>query len=147
MKKLIPMLLGLLGTLPLQAQDDLLSPERLPARIPDYLYCEIVCSHLPVTGGNSVIFDVGQKIGYWRYEILNDAEGRAYLFNSGIQALNYMTSRGWEFVQAYTSGEKHNKTHFLLRIASDELPEEAVRDMLALPRSKKREAAQKEEEE
>ena len=145
MKRLIIILFGLLGILPMQAQNPTLSPDRQPADTPAWLYCEIVCFHLPVTGGGNVIFDFGQKTAFWRYEVLTDAEGRAYQFESGIQALNYMTGRGWEFVQAYTSGEENTQTHFLLRIAPDKLPEEAVQSALALPRSKKGGAAWKEE--
>ncbi len=145
MKKLIPLFCGLLGIIPLQAQNAVLVPDRMPADMPAWLYCEIICSHMPVTNGNNVIFDFGQKTSFWRYEMLTDAEGRAYQFESGMQALNYMTCRGWEFVQAYTSGEENKQTHFLLRIAPDKLPEEAVRSALALPRSKKGGAAWKEE--
>ena len=149
MKTLLPTFLLLLSLVALpthaQAPSEDFSPAQQPAAVPNWLYCEIICFHLPVTGGRNVIFDFGQKTAFWRYEVLTDSEERAYQFESGIQALNYMTGRGWEFVQAYTSGEKNTQTHFLLRIATDKLPEEAVQSALTLPRSKKGGAAWKEE--
>ncbi|MDE7304962.1 MAG: hypothetical protein K2N04_03500 [Alistipes sp.] len=81
----------------------------------------------------SVIFDFGQETDYWRYNMLTDSEGRDLVFNSGIQALNYMVGRGWEFVQAYSSGEKDSYVHMLLRIATSKLPKEALAAALAAP--------------
>lgn len=64
-----------------------------------------------------MLFDFGQKTEVLKYNYLTDAAGNRLLFNSGIEALNYMVCRGWELVQAYTSGEENSLTHYLLRIA------------------------------
>lgn len=135
--------------LPVQAQQAAAdcAPENSPAETPRYLYCEIICNHLPLPRGTSVIFDFGQETDYWRYNMLTDSEGRDLVFNSGIQALNYMTARGWEFVQAWSSDEENQKTHMLLRIPASELPEETVAAALAAPRSSRNRAASKEKEE
>ncbi len=121
--------------LPVQAQQAAAdcTPENSPAEAPRYLYCEIICNHLPRPRGTSVIFDFGQETDYWRYNMLTDSEGRDLIFNSGIQALNYMVGRGWEFVQSYSSGEKDSYVHMLLRIATSKLPEEALAEALATP--------------
>ncbi len=121
--------------LPVQAQQAAAdcAPENSPAEAPRYLYCEIICNARPQPWGVSVIFDFGQETDYWRYNMLTDSEGRDLVFNSGIQALNYMTARGWEFVQSYSSGEKDNYVHMLLRIATSKLPEEALAKALAAP--------------
>ncbi len=111
------------------------NPGELPAAVPEYLYCRIISSHLPQPWGDTVFFDFGQETGYWRFNMLTDSEGGELVFNSGIQALNYMTARGWEFVQAYTSGEKNEYVHMLLRIAAAELPAPALSEALAEPRS------------
>lgn len=123
--------------LPMQAQEPARAfcPAELPAAVPEYLYCRIISSHLPRPWGDTVYFDFGQETGYWKYNMLTDSEGCELVFNSGIQALNYMTTRGWEFVQAYTSGEKNEYVHMLLRIAAAELPAPALSEALAEPRS------------
>lgn len=48
-----------------------------------------------------------------------------------------MVSRGWEFVQAYVSGNEHQTTHFLLRRASSCLSDTEKRLLLAEPRTHK----------
>lgn len=139
MKNRFPLFLLLLCSFALpthaQAPSDEFNPAQQPAAVPEYLYCEIIYHHLPNPWGAPVAFDFGQATDYWRYNVLTDGEGNDLLFNSGIQALNYMTGRGWEFVQAYTSGEKNECIHALLRIATDKLPETALATALAEPRT------------
>lgn len=127
-------LLLVCSVMPTQAQQPACLPEKSPAEAPRYLYCEIICNARPQPWGTSVIFDFGQETDYWRYNMLTDSEGNDLLFNSGIQALNYMTGRGWEFVQAYASGENNRDIHMLLRIAACKLPEEVLSHALAVPR-------------
>lgn len=90
--------------------------------LPD-AYCEIICSHLPSYKGDGVLFDFGQKTEAMSYNWLKDAKGRKLIFNSSIEALNYMVRQGWEFVQAYTSGEGNSTTHYLLRTPTSRLTE------------------------
>ena len=88
--------------------------------------------HLPTHRNNGVLFDFGQKTEVLKYNYLTDAAGNRLLFNSGIEALNYMVCRGWELVQAYTSGEENSLTHYLLRIAPARLTAEQ-RTALLIP--------------
>lgn len=88
--------------------------DTVPA-LPPYVYCEIIASNLPWHGSRGVLFDFGQETTALRYNYLTDADGNRLLFNSGVEALNYMVGRGWEFVQAYASGEDNGKRHYLLR--------------------------------
>ena len=92
--------------------------------LPPHVYCEITAHHLPTHRDNGVLFDFGQKTEVLKYNYLTDAAGNRLLFNSGIEALNYMVCRGWELVQAYTSGEENSLTHYLLRIAPARLTAE-----------------------
>ncbi len=87
-----------------------------------YVYCEIIANHLPTTG-KPVLLDFGQKTNALSYNKLCDENGEKLKFNSGIEALNYMVSHDWEFVQAYTSGEENNMVHYLLRIPTAQLNE------------------------
>lgn len=96
-------------------------PDAATVSLSEYAYCEIIAGHLPGYRGNGVLFDFGQKTEAWRYNWLEDSEGRQLIFGSKIEALNYMACRGWEFVQAYTSGEENQYIHYLLRIQSTAL--------------------------
>lgn len=63
--------------------------------------------------------DIGQKTSFWRSTIqktLKDESGKAIKFNSMVDAINYMASLGWEFVQAYAfSVGNQNVYHYLLK--------------------------------
>lgn len=85
--------------------------DTVPA-LPPYVYCEIMADHLPTYRDSGVLFDFGQKVGATKYNYLTDAAGNKLLFSSGIEALNYMVCRGWEFVQAYASGDNNGLTHY-----------------------------------
>ena len=67
--------------------------DTLPA-LPPHVYCEITAHHLPTHRNNGVLFDFGQKTEVLKYNYLTDAAGNRLLFNSGIEALNYMVCRG-----------------------------------------------------
>ena len=106
--------------------------DTVPA-LPSCVYCEIMANHLPTHRDSGVLFDFGQKTGALKYNYLTDAAGNKLLFNSGIEALNHMVCRGWEFVQAYTSGENSSLTHYLLRIAPARLTAEQRAALLTPP--------------
>lgn len=105
--------------------------------LPPHVYCEITAHHLPTHRDNGVLFDFGQKTEVLKYNFLTDAAGNRLLFNSGIEALNYMVCRGWEFVQAYASGDNNGLTHYLLRIAPARLTAEQRAALLAPPEREK----------
>lgn len=111
-------------------------PASTETQTPAWFYCQIIAGHLPSYRGDGVLFDFGQQTEAWTYNWLTDSEGRKLIFNTGIEALNYMVSRGWEFVQAYSSGEDNRNTHFLLRIPASKLTDDERKTMLASPESK-----------
>ena len=110
--------------------------DTVPA-LPPYVYCEIMADHLPTYRDSGVLFDFGQKVGATKYNYLTDAAGNKLLFSSGIETLNYMVCRGWEFVQAYASGDNNGLTHYLLRIAPARLTAEQRAALLAPPAREK----------
>jgi len=64
--------------------------------------------------------DFGQKLSFWRStkytHRLRDEKGRIITFNSIIDALNYMSSLGWEFVNAYVMATKKEKAyHYIMK--------------------------------
>ncbi len=105
------------------------APQRRPqtgammAKPEHYLYAELIGDHLPQYNGSKIIFDFGQATDAWSYNWLTDEQGRKIRFDSMVEALNYMIRQRWEFVQAYTSGEENEYTHYLLRIRAEEIPE------------------------
>lgn len=107
------------------------------ATAPEYLYCEIIAEAKPGVARSGVVFDFGQPTEAWRYNYLTDAEGNAFRFNSGVEALNYMVGRGWEFVQAFVSGKECDTKHYLLRLPRRSLDEATRRQLPAGPRTRK----------
>ena len=85
------------------------------------VYCEIVESNVWASKSIKVLIDFGQErtksIGW---QTLVDDKGKEVVFNSKIDALNYMDSLGWNFLQAYTSvtssssGSISSTIHWLL---------------------------------
>ena len=83
------------------------------------VYCEIV---EPAQIGKKVkiIIDFGQEREKNKgQQVLVNKKGEIIQFNSKIDALNYMTTLGWDFVQAYTvatggSGNVSSKIHWVL---------------------------------
>lgn len=86
-----------------------------------FIYCQIVGTSKPLSSKLIIQIDYGQEQSLWtaRQRVVVDEEtGKIKSFNSMVDALNYMGSMGWEFVQAYalTMGST-NVYHFLLRRA------------------------------
>ena len=52
----------------------------------------------------SIRLDYGQERNFWGGDtrIRDEESGKVKKFNSAVDALNYMSSQGWEFVFAYT---------------------------------------------
>lgn len=80
-----------------------------------YQYCLISGTQKLFSTKVNVTIDYGQEIK-WGSHILKDENGDKLKFNSMVDAINYMATKGWEFQQAYavTVGEQ-NIYHYLLR--------------------------------
>ena len=80
------------------------------------VYCLIVGLGKFLSTDVTVEIDYGQEQSFWRPDKLEDEKGKARIFNSMIDALNYMNSKGWKFVDAYsiTTGQQ-NVYHWLLK--------------------------------
>lgn len=97
------------------------------------VFCEIV--ERKAKGKSvKVTIDFGQKREKTqKLQSLVDENGENIIFNSKIDALNYMHSLGWEFLQAYTEvggsdGDTHSQIHWLLYkdVQSEENPFEGI---------------------
>lgn len=74
----------------------------------------------------TVSIDFGQKVSFWKQcsdDKIVDENGKDVVFNSMVDAMNFMGKRGWKFVQAYVVTEgNQNVYHWLL---SKEIVEES----------------------
>ena len=66
-------------------------------------YCEIVSSMRNIFSDKTTVeLDFGQAANYWSTDRrLVDEAGKSITFNSVLDAVNYMSKRGWVFEQMY----------------------------------------------
>lgn len=128
MKKLNPVLVFCLLFMPAVVfSQEVTSSEK--EGIPEYVYCEIVGSQKMFTTRINVVVNFGQKLKVFDNR-LRDNHGRLREFNSMIDALNYMSRQGWEFVQAFsvTPSNDYSEYHYLLKRKFDDLDAEAKQE-------------------
>jgi hypothetical protein len=96
------------------------------AQAPDstaWRYAEIVVPLGGFSSKSKVEVNYGENVTGWfrKPELITDeSTGKAIKFKSAIDALNYMSMRGWELVQSYHSQESTGLTsleyqHFIMR--------------------------------
>lgn len=84
----------------------------------EYVYCQIVGKGRLFSLKISIEIDFGQSRSFFvDNRTLRNEDGSRKIFNSMVDALNYMSSDGWDFVQAYTiTIGNQNVYHYLLRM-------------------------------
>ena len=109
-----------------QFVDDLYAPKKESKKesLPDYLfekvdggyiYCELVGEGRFLSLKLNVRVDFGFNVD-WKEQHLRGDDGKKITFTSMVDAMNYMGSMGWEFVQAYTvTSGNQNVYHWLLK--------------------------------
>ena len=83
------------------------------------IYCELVGTQIPFSKKVTVQVDFGQQSKLFSNNSLVDENGDAIVFNSMVDAMNYMGKLGWDFEQAYvvtmgSGGSAQNVYHWLL---------------------------------
>jgi len=116
MKKLIIICILILATMNIfsQGQDEFQQDES----VPKFVYCEIVgVARFLNPNKVTVQLDFGEEMKAWTDNRIRDPKtGKPIVFNSMVDALNYMGERGWEFVQAYAvTTSNQNVYHYLLK--------------------------------
>lgn len=107
MKKLFVLAVGLLLCAVAFAQ------ENKPYKV----YCEIVSHARVLSNKVDVELDFGQASGFWTGDRrLYDENGKNIVFNSMLDAANYMARRGWELEEAFpvisiNSGDSGNTSY------------------------------------
>ena len=86
-----------------------------------FTYCELVGTARLLSNKVTVEIDFGQATRFFSDKRYKDpSTGKPVIFNSMVDALNFMGKDRWEFVQAYivtigSSTSSQNVYHFLLK--------------------------------
>lgn len=68
-----------------------------------YVYCEITTISRLMSNKVTIIIDFGDKMKFFAEKRLRDpATDKIRMFNTSVDALNFMGQQGWEFAHAYT---------------------------------------------
>jgi hypothetical protein len=115
MKKNITFLILCISCISIYAQTDSTTVDEIRVRT---IYCELLGTSA-LTNKVTVTIDMGEEKGFLGLNtsyIIDEATGKPKKFNSMVDAMNFMGTKGWEFVQAYaiTIGSS-NVYHFLLK--------------------------------
>ncbi|KFC19940.1 hypothetical protein [Chryseobacterium sp. FH1] len=93
----------------------------IPLKDIDVEYVRIVGTSKLLTTKLTIEIDFGQRTKFFstgKETIVKDADGKPIDFNSMIDALNFMSKNGFEFITAYAiSIGNQNVYHYLLRNA------------------------------
>lgn len=117
MKKIIITIISIMSFASLYAQSDKTK----------FVYAELLGYEKGLFSNKvTVTVDFGQDVSFWKQGRDNkivDENGKDIVFNSMVDAMNFMGEKGWSFVQAYvvTHGNQ-NVYHWLLtkKITEDE---------------------------
>lgn len=92
---------------------------------PSFVYCEIVGYQKLMSNKVTIRIDFGEHMKAFASNRLSDpATGKPRVFNSMVDALNFMGKEGWEFVQAYNVPVGDiNYFHYLMKKPFAELDE------------------------
>ena len=75
------------------------------------VYCEITAVNRAFSEKKTVEVDFGQASSFWSNDRrLADENGKAIIFNSMLDAANYMARRGWDLEEAYIENKVSNGT-------------------------------------
>jgi len=66
---------------------------------PKFVYCQIMATEKFLSNKVTIELDFGQKMKYFADNRLKNENGKAMVFNTNVDAMNYMGSQGWEFSQ------------------------------------------------
>lgn len=82
-----------------------------------YAYCELLGIEKFLSTKVTIQLDFGQEKKFWVDTRVRDEQtGKIRVFNSMIDAMNFMGDDGWEFVQAYViTIAQQNVYHWLLK--------------------------------
>ena len=92
MKKLLTVGVFMILTQVLNAQTDSSKVEQ---------YCQLIATPRLLSNKVTIDIDLGDVKRFWQDNRLKDEQGKIRKFNTIIDAMNYMGSEGWIFINAY----------------------------------------------
>ena len=115
MKKIILFTIIAISGISLKAQ----TVNDIPIKDIDVEYVQILGTSKLFSTKLTIQLDLGQRTKFFssgKETIVKDEDGKALDFNSMIDALNFMSKNGFEFVNAYViTVSNQNVYHYLLR--------------------------------
>ena len=99
-------------------------------------FCEIKGTNKALSAGLKIVFDFGESPVYsiWNglksQQKMVDKNGKEIDFNSMVDAANYMSEKGWNFQQAYTSFYEGNVIHHWIFYKEADSQEEAGKGIM-----------------
>ena len=80
-------------------------------------YCLVMATAKLFSTKVIITVDYGQETKFFGDKgVIKDESGKLQSFNSVVDAMNYMNSQGWEFVNAYVvTVSNQNVYHYLMR--------------------------------
>ena len=99
-------------------------------------YCEVKGVEKALTSGLKIVFDFGNNPVYSAWgglkskQKLVDEKGEEIPFNSMVDAGNYLSDKGWTFVQVYTSVYSSQAIVHWIFVKEATSPEEAVKGIM-----------------
>lgn len=92
MKKLLVIGIFLISTLITNAQTDTSKVEQ---------YCQLIVTQRLLSNKVTIVLDFGEEKSFWKDTRLTTTDGKIKKFNTVIDAMNYMGTAGWIFINAY----------------------------------------------
>ena len=92
MKKVVIISIVLLSSIVSNAQTDTSKVEQ---------YCQLILMQRLLSNKVTIDLDFGEEKSFWNDNRLKTANGKIKKFNTIIDAMNYMGTAGWIFINAY----------------------------------------------
>jgi len=92
MKRILAIGIFVLSTLISNAQSDTSKVEQ---------YCQVIATPRLLSNKVTIDIDFGEEKSFWRDTRLKTDGGKLRKFNTVIDAINYMGTEGWIFINAY----------------------------------------------
>lgn len=103
-----------------------------------FIYCEILGTQKFLSNKVTVTVDFGQNTKFGEDTRLRGEDGKVIIFNSMVDAMNWMGAQGWEFLQAYiVTIQNQNVYHWLLKLDIKYLSPEELEEVKAMFKTKK----------
>ena len=104
-----------------------------PSQAQQYIFCDIVSARSPglLNSKITISVDFGQRTKLLDDNRMRDPRsGQLIIFNSIVDALNFMSAQGWELVQVYVEVcESTSSSHYLMKKPVEEPDPEEVDEL------------------